>query len=161
MSFSSNVSFWKVRNLLGHPVVASVYSLEGNLHWDTRLLSLHKCIREPAREFYRQSFKQCQQRQAVTNNGHPQGCKWVLQTNKPENCCFIRKEPQCMKIIKKLSFQNVTSETNFLDFYSLKNFFCLFEIFANLYNCFVLLHNLCNKTVLKIQKDFSSPKKVF
>ena len=99
MSFSSNVSFWKVRNLLGHPVVASVYSLEGNLHWDTRLLSLHKCIREPAREFYRQSFKQCQQRQAVTNNGHPQGCKWVLQTNKPENCCFIRKEPQCMKII--------------------------------------------------------------
>ena len=149
MSFSSNVSFWKVRNLLGHPVVASVYSLEGNLHWDTRLLSLHKCIREPAREFYRQSFKQCQQRQAVTNNGHPQGCKWVLQTNKPENCCFIRKEPQWLKNMEKVSFYDVTSKISIFNFYALQNFFWPFEIFVKLCNSFVLLHNLLTKTFLK------------
>ena len=67
-----------------------------DLHCGTEeLLSLHKCIREA--EFYRQSIT----RLAVTNNGHPQGCKWVLQTNKTGRSSAL---PECVKAIQKLSF---------------------------------------------------------
>ena len=62
-----------------------------------------------------------------------------------------------LKIIQKVSFCNFTN----FNFHTLKNLFCPFQIFVNLPNCFVLLHNLLNKNSFEGLKRFLKGKKGF
>ena len=62
-----------------------------------------------------------------------------------------------LKTIQKVSFCNFTN----FNFHTLKNLFCPFQIFVNLPNCFVLLHNLLSKNSFEGLKRFLKGKKGF